>query len=108
MFNPSGRHRFFFFFTLNFEIWRLGQLRNLTFGEIERQYAEQEAQPSVSKTLLNLTFAESTKPFNSPGVCPRGRRGVGTCAEICSNDSDCPNDEKCCHNGCGHDCIAPY
>ncbi|KAM9430440.1 uncharacterized protein ACWYII_018204 [Salvelinus alpinus] len=43
-----------------------------------------------------------------PGVCPRRRWGSGICAEICSNDSDCPNDEKCCHNGCGHDCIAPY
>uniref|UniRef100_A0A8C7HUD6 WAP domain-containing protein n=1 Tax=Oncorhynchus kisutch TaxID=8019 RepID=A0A8C7HUD6_ONCKI len=46
--------------------------------------------------------------FTKPGVCPRRRWGVGTCAELCSNDSDCPNDEKCCHNGCGHDCIAPY
>uniref|UniRef100_A0A4W5KYC3 WAP domain-containing protein n=1 Tax=Hucho hucho TaxID=62062 RepID=A0A4W5KYC3_9TELE len=47
-------------------------------------------------------------PKAKPGVCPHRRWGVGTCAELCSNDSDCPNDEKCCHNGCGHDCIAPY
>uniref|UniRef100_A0A8C7M4D7 WAP domain-containing protein n=1 Tax=Oncorhynchus mykiss TaxID=8022 RepID=A0A8C7M4D7_ONCMY len=48
--------------------------------------------------------------FTKPGVCPRRRWGwgVGTCAELCSNDSDCPNNEKCCHNGCGHNCIAPY
>uniref|UniRef100_A0AAZ3SRU5 WAP domain-containing protein n=1 Tax=Oncorhynchus tshawytscha TaxID=74940 RepID=A0AAZ3SRU5_ONCTS len=43
-----------------------------------------------------------------PGVCPRRPWGVGTCAEFCFNDSDCPNDEKCCYNGCGHNCIAPY
>uniref|UniRef100_A0A4W5NR72 WAP domain-containing protein n=1 Tax=Hucho hucho TaxID=62062 RepID=A0A4W5NR72_9TELE len=43
-----------------------------------------------------------------PGMCPRRRWGSGMCAEFCSNDSDCPNDEKCCHNGCGHECIAPY
>uniref|UniRef100_A0A3P8TIK4 WAP four-disulfide core domain 2 n=1 Tax=Amphiprion percula TaxID=161767 RepID=A0A3P8TIK4_AMPPE len=43
-----------------------------------------------------------------PGVCPRRHWGVGVCAEFCSNDSDCPNDEKCCSNGCGHDCMAPY
>nr|ACM08205.1 Antileukoproteinase precursor [Salmo salar] len=43
-----------------------------------------------------------------PGVCPRRRWGSGMCAEFCSNDSNCPNDEKCCHNGCGHECIAPY
>uniref|UniRef100_A0A674CQJ0 WAP domain-containing protein n=1 Tax=Salmo trutta TaxID=8032 RepID=A0A674CQJ0_SALTR len=42
-----------------------------------------------------------------PGVCPRRRWGMGICAELCSNDSDCHKDEKCCYNGCGHDCIAP-
>uniref|UniRef100_A0AAZ3QTT8 WAP domain-containing protein n=1 Tax=Oncorhynchus tshawytscha TaxID=74940 RepID=A0AAZ3QTT8_ONCTS len=47
-------------------------------------------------------------PKAKPGVCPRRPWGVGTCAEFCSNDSDCPNDEKCCYNGCGHNCIAPY
>uniref|UniRef100_A0A8C7MJN5 WAP domain-containing protein n=1 Tax=Oncorhynchus kisutch TaxID=8019 RepID=A0A8C7MJN5_ONCKI len=45
---------------------------------------------------------------HTPGVCPVRRWGMGICAELCSNDSDCPNDEKCCHNGCGHNCIAPY
>ncbi len=30
------------------------------------------------------------------------------CAEFCVNDSDCPNNEKCCSNGCGHECTAPY
>nr|XP_020474851.1 WAP four-disulfide core domain protein 5-like isoform X2 [Monopterus albus] len=43
-----------------------------------------------------------------PGVCPRRRWGSGMCAEFCSNDSDCPGSEKCCYNGCGHECIAPY
>uniref|UniRef100_A0A8C7M6I9 WAP domain-containing protein n=1 Tax=Oncorhynchus mykiss TaxID=8022 RepID=A0A8C7M6I9_ONCMY len=51
-------------------------------------------------------------PKAKPGVCPRRRWGVGMCAELCSNDSDCPNNEKCCHNGCGHDlkpgrCVLP-
>ncbi|KAK9515490.1 hypothetical protein VZT92_026134 [Zoarces viviparus] len=43
-----------------------------------------------------------------PGVCPRRNWGSGLCAEYCSNDNNCPNDEKCCHNGCGHECIEPY
>ncbi len=30
------------------------------------------------------------------------------CAEMCSHDSDCPNDEKCCSNGCGHQCMDLY
>lgn len=41
-------------------------------------------------------------------MCPRRHWGSGPCAEFCSNDSDCPSDEKCCHNGCGHECTAPY
>lgn len=43
-----------------------------------------------------------------PGVCPRRRLGYGRCAEFCSKDSDCPDKEKCCSNGCGHECMAPY
>ncbi|XP_016295296.1 WAP four-disulfide core domain protein 3-like, partial [Sinocyclocheilus anshuiensis] len=46
-----------------------------------------------------------------PKVCPRNNLEVavlGVCVESCSHDSDCPNDEKCCHNGCGHQCMAPY
>ncbi len=41
-----------------------------------------------------------------PGVCPK-KLGVavsGVCHEMCSHDGDCPNDEKCCSNGCGHQC----
>ncbi|CAB1329603.1 unnamed protein product, partial [Coregonus sp. 'balchen'] len=33
-----------------------------------------------------------------PGVCPRRRWGIGICVELCSTDSDCPNDENCCYN----------
>ncbi|CAI5647194.1 unnamed protein product [Oreochromis niloticus] len=42
-----------------------------------------------------------------PGVCPRMRLDVGPCVESCSYDSDCPNNEKCCSKGCGHQCMAP-
>ncbi|XP_033933244.1 WAP four-disulfide core domain protein 2-like [Pseudochaenichthys georgianus] len=42
-----------------------------------------------------------------PGVCPRNN-GPGLCVEFCSNDGDCPNREKCCHNGCGHQCTALF
>ncbi|TNN87732.1 Antileukoproteinase [Liparis tanakae] len=43
-----------------------------------------------------------------PGVCPIRLWGVGKCAEFCTNDTDCPKDEKCCYNGCGHECMAPH
>uniref|UniRef100_A0A674CP48 WAP domain-containing protein n=1 Tax=Salmo trutta TaxID=8032 RepID=A0A674CP48_SALTR len=55
-----------------------------------------------------LDICSNCVPKGKPGMCPRRRWGMGICAEFCSNDSDCPNDENCCHNGCGHVCIAPY
>ncbi len=45
-----------------------------------------------------------------PGTCPK-KLGVavsGVCADRCSHDGDCPNDEKCCSNRCGHKCMSPY
>uniref|UniRef100_A0A3P9CYR9 WAP domain-containing protein n=1 Tax=Maylandia zebra TaxID=106582 RepID=A0A3P9CYR9_9CICH len=43
-----------------------------------------------------------------PGVCPHRRFDNIMCGEFCSNDSDCPDNEKCCFSGCGHQCMAPY
>ncbi len=43
-----------------------------------------------------------------PGVCPRGFDGVRLCKELCVNDIDCPNDEKCCRTKCGHSCTSPF
>ncbi|XP_056097436.1 papilin-like [Rhinichthys klamathensis goyatoka] len=46
-----------------------------------------------------------------PGVCPRRKYESAMCARIrfvsCVNDSDCANNEKCCSNGCGLQCMAP-
>ncbi len=46
-----------------------------------------------------------------PGVCPKNNvedAMLGVCAEMCSHDSDCPKKQKCCSNGCGHQCMPPY
>ena len=43
-----------------------------------------------------------------PGVCPeRAQMGAGICAEMCSYDVSCPDQQKCCSNGCGHVCMDP-
>ncbi|KAL4228992.1 hypothetical protein ACF0H5_012031 [Mactra antiquata] len=42
-----------------------------------------------------------------PGTCPQMRDRFGHCAEICSSDRDCRGRQKCCSNGCGHDCMDP-
>ncbi len=43
-----------------------------------------------------------------PGVCPRRFVGVRLCKELCVNDIDCPDDEKCCRTKCGHACTSPF
>uniref|UniRef100_A0A8C1S3G2 WAP domain-containing protein n=1 Tax=Cyprinus carpio TaxID=7962 RepID=A0A8C1S3G2_CYPCA len=49
-------------------------------------------------------FFKSAKP----GVCPDDKDMIGVCVEDCFGDSECPDDEKCCSNGCGHQCTPPY
>ncbi|XP_037540431.1 antileukoproteinase-like [Nematolebias whitei] len=31
----------------------------------------------------------------------------GICVEECSADGDCPFGQRCCFNGCGHECTGP-
>ncbi|MED6240039.1 hypothetical protein ATANTOWER_015154 [Ataeniobius toweri] len=38
--------------------------------------------------------------------CPDPAGKIGVCAELCYSDSDCPYGQKCCFNGCGHQCMA--
>uniref|UniRef100_A0A671K5I5 WAP domain-containing protein n=1 Tax=Sinocyclocheilus anshuiensis TaxID=1608454 RepID=A0A671K5I5_9TELE len=62
---------------------------------------------TMEKLILLVTPTSNTKP----GVCPGNNfeeAMLGVCAEMCSHDNDCPNDEKCCSNGCGHQCMPPY
>nr|XP_028591511.1 WAP four-disulfide core domain protein 18-like [Podarcis muralis] len=39
-----------------------------------------------------------------PGRCPRPSGG-GHCAELCKGDASCSPGQKCCSNGCGHQCV---
>uniref|UniRef100_A0A672K083 WAP domain-containing protein n=1 Tax=Sinocyclocheilus grahami TaxID=75366 RepID=A0A672K083_SINGR len=55
--------------------------------------------------LLSLSCVCITE---KPGVCPKINLEddmIGDCAEMCSQDGHCPDDEKCCSNGCGHQCM---
>uniref|UniRef100_A0A8C1YDH4 WAP domain-containing protein n=1 Tax=Cyprinus carpio TaxID=7962 RepID=A0A8C1YDH4_CYPCA len=42
-----------------------------------------------------------------PGECPPQTSG-SSCTVSCNSDSNCPNNEKCCSNGCGRYCTAPF
>ena len=40
------------------------------------------------------------------GECPAiAENVVGTCVEECKYDVECPEEQKCCSNGCGHVCM---
>ncbi|KAK9954932.1 hypothetical protein ABG768_014846, partial [Culter alburnus] len=67
---------------------------------------------SLSAVLLCLSACLSTTDAGvavaKPGECPSKTSGVKNCGELCACDFDCPNNEKCCSNGCGHQCMPPY
>uniref|UniRef100_A0A671QN71 WAP domain-containing protein n=1 Tax=Sinocyclocheilus anshuiensis TaxID=1608454 RepID=A0A671QN71_9TELE len=46
--------------------------------------------------------------LTTPGECPPQSSGIKSCTTSCNSDSNCPNNEKCCSNGCGRYCTAPY
>ncbi|XP_075331607.1 uncharacterized protein LOC142390122 [Odontesthes bonariensis] len=58
--------------------------------------------------LLVGVFRDSSAGFSGePDVqCPN-IDGPLHCAEFCVDDSDCPGRQKCCSNGCGHQCTVP-
>ncbi len=56
-------------------------------------------------TVVEPKSADSPKP----GLCPSvSIETVGVCAESCYDDYACPDDQKCCSNGCGHSCMPAY
>lgn len=46
------------------------------------------------------------KDTEKPGICIR-QKSRGRCHSLCKDDSDCPQDKKCCSNGCGLECQSP-
>ena len=52
-----------------------------------------------------MFISSLTEPVR-PGECPVIAEGtVGSCDTNCEADSVCPDDHKCCYNGCGYDCV---
>ncbi|KAA0706851.1 hypothetical protein E1301_Tti002171 [Triplophysa tibetana] len=61
---------------------------------------------AVTNVGVNVLLLQTD--IAKPGVCPSSRFSIGLCAEFCFNDRECPGNEKCCSNGCGHQCTPPY
>uniref|UniRef100_A0A8C1LMN8 WAP domain-containing protein n=1 Tax=Cyprinus carpio TaxID=7962 RepID=A0A8C1LMN8_CYPCA len=55
-----------------------------------------------------LSITDATRTTAKPGRCPPQSSGSKLCTSSCKNDSNCPKNEKCCRNGCGSYCTAPY
>ncbi|XP_033634885.1 uncharacterized protein LOC117296122 isoform X1 [Asterias rubens] len=61
--------------------------------------------PSTAVIEPEVTDSDSPKP----GLCPKvSIETVGICEESCYDDYACPDDQKCCSNGCGHSCMPAY
>ncbi|XP_059402102.1 WAP four-disulfide core domain protein 5-like [Carassius carassius] len=56
---------------------------------------------------LSITDVTEGQTAAKPGECPPQTSG-SLFNGSCNGDSDCPNDEKCCGNGSGNYCTAPY
>ncbi|XP_077870516.1 nawaprin-like [Saccoglossus kowalevskii] len=54
-------------------------------------------------TAAQLDVEHSVKS----GSCPNMSGMFGICSENCLEDDDCSGKQKCCSNGCGHDCMEP-
>uniref|UniRef100_A0A8C1BN24 WAP domain-containing protein n=1 Tax=Cyprinus carpio carpio TaxID=630221 RepID=A0A8C1BN24_CYPCA len=56
---------------------------------------------------LHVLLALLMLTISKPGECPPQTSGT-LCTTSCNSDSNCPDNEKCCSNGCGSYCTAPY
>uniref|UniRef100_A0A671MLW8 WAP domain-containing protein n=1 Tax=Sinocyclocheilus anshuiensis TaxID=1608454 RepID=A0A671MLW8_9TELE len=62
---------------------------------------------AVNLTVGLFAFCLFPVSFTKPGECPPQSSGR-LCTRSCRSDSNCPNNKKCCSNGCGRYCNAPY
>uniref|UniRef100_A0A3B4AW30 WAP domain-containing protein n=1 Tax=Periophthalmus magnuspinnatus TaxID=409849 RepID=A0A3B4AW30_9GOBI len=67
----------------------------------------------VRSVLCLLTVALAFVPLLSaveeskPGSCPDVSPFFTTCKKECTDDSQCPENLKCCFSSCGLQCIPP-
>lgn len=57
-----------------------------------------------SRVQVFISFLVTVKPGTCPTLPPDT---FGICVDLCSEDSDCLSDQKCCSHGCGHSCSSP-
>ncbi|KAI1726343.1 WAP-type (Whey acidic protein) 'four-disulfide core' domain-containing protein [Ditylenchus destructor] len=60
---------------------------------------------SVNTARPNASGRNSSNSDSTIGECPRLLGGL--CVNRCRIDSECESSQKCCYNGCGHECVQP-
>uniref|UniRef100_A0A669P2P2 WAP domain-containing protein n=1 Tax=Phasianus colchicus TaxID=9054 RepID=A0A669P2P2_PHACC len=62
----------------------------------------------LSRLALSCTLSPLFPPAKS-GLCPwKQARRDAVCPNLCTDDRNCPGDQKCCFSGCGLTCTTPY
>uniref|UniRef100_A0A8C5D9Z5 WAP domain-containing protein n=1 Tax=Gouania willdenowi TaxID=441366 RepID=A0A8C5D9Z5_GOUWI len=53
------------------------------------------------------SYTDIIQTKDKPGSCPHHvwNPDWKPCADKCHNDYDCGYNEKCCRQGCGHECV---
>uniref|UniRef100_A0A669NZH3 WAP domain-containing protein n=1 Tax=Phasianus colchicus TaxID=9054 RepID=A0A669NZH3_PHACC len=60
------------------------------------------------RLALSCTLSPLFPPAKS-GLCPwKQARRDAVCPNLCTDDRNCPGDQKCCFSGCGLTCTTPY
>ncbi|KAL3875221.1 hypothetical protein ACJMK2_038145 [Sinanodonta woodiana] len=85
---------------------RTGECNEFGYGGCDgnaNNFANKEA---CRRKCGYLTDQRPRPAITKAGYCPSLPDNVsGICVDACRNDGDCPGDQKCCSNGCGHTCM---
>ncbi|XP_077870515.1 uncharacterized protein LOC144364068, partial [Saccoglossus kowalevskii] len=65
----------------------------------------EKIQWKLKKLFKNTEDKNRRSDHVKDGHCPVPSGELGTCAQQCTSDANCYGNMKCCHNGCGTQCM---
>lgn len=66
-----------------------------------------EVSGSGNESRNNYVPVAQCRLENKPGQCPILSGRGDDCRQECYSDADCRDDDKCCANECGSECVSP-
>lgn len=88
-------------------------LKPCTQPFVSQQLCQRVCESDTEECTRSCRFLKQITTIR-PGTCPpdddsvEGFEPAGPCIAACTDDKDCPNENKCCANGCGKTCQQPY